>query len=124
MSDQHPQQTTGQGPNISGATVTPLYVQRQMKVYAIHGHEIDTISVFNTTSTACLMLASFVASAAFSIWINRIFYAELTPAGVVASNYVAPGLLMLAAAFAIVAIVAIRKGKSTWKRIKDESRSS
>lgn len=106
-----------------GATVTPLYVQRQMKVYAIHGHEIDSLSMFNATATACFTLAAFVGSAALSIWINRIFYTELTPAGIVASYYVAPGLCLLAAVFVIVGIVAICKRRSTWRTIKSESRS-
>lgn len=107
-----------------GATVTPLYVQRQMKVYAIHGHEIDSISMFNATATACFTLAAFIGGAALSIWINRIFYTELTPAGIVASSYVAPGLLLLSAVFVIVGIIAIVKRQSSWRTIKSESRSS
>jgi hypothetical protein len=106
-----------------GATVTPLYVKRQMKVYAIHGHEIDTLSLFNATATTCFTIAAFIASAGLSIWINRIFYADLTPAGIVASYYVAPGLIVLALIFVIIGIVAICKRRSTWNMIKSESRA-
>jgi len=123
MTDTHglqPQQEL----QISGATVTPLYVQRQMKVYAIHGHEIDTLSMFNAAATVCFSVASFIGSAAVSIWVNRIFYTQLTPEAAVATIYVAPGLLLLAVVFIGLGIYAMRRRKSTWQTIKDESRSA
>jgi hypothetical protein len=107
----------------SGATVTPLYVQREMKVYAVHEHEIHSISMFNTLAAVFFALASFIASAGLSIWTNRMFYTELTPAGIIGANYVAPGLLLLAVIFVMVGAFAIRKRESTWKAIKKESRS-
>jgi hypothetical protein len=37
--------------NISGATVRLLYAQRQVTVYVIHEHEIQSISRLNTTAS-------------------------------------------------------------------------
>ncbi len=47
-----------------GSTVKSVYVEREMKVYAIHEPELDSISFFNTASLTLFSAGSFALSVA------------------------------------------------------------
>ncbi len=104
-----------------GSSLVPLYVERQMKVYAVTEGEVGSLSTLNAQATVFYSAASFSLSAAISIWINAIFYTELTPAAAVAKLYVAPAILLLAAVLYYLGWHATKSRRSTWDAIKRES---
>jgi hypothetical protein len=57
----------------AGATVTAIYLERQVYAYAIQEHEVETLSMMSTLSSAFFALSAFLASAAVSVWVNALF---------------------------------------------------
>jgi hypothetical protein len=106
-----------------GSSVVPLYVERRMKVYAITDSEFSSVSMLNAQTTTFFSIGLAILSAAVSIWINAVFYADAPPAAVVAQKYVAPCGVLLALSFFWLAFRAIQNRQSTWERIKEESAS-
>jgi hypothetical protein len=108
-------------PTIQGASVQPQYAKRIMKVYAINENEVTTISSLNSQATLFFSLASFIASAAISIYTNAIFYTELTAAGQVAKYFVVPILCVLTVAFVGLGVMMLFQRRRLWKEIRRES---
>lgn len=48
----------------SGSKLTSVYVERKVKVYAVHEPELDSISLLNTASLGLFSIASFFLSVA------------------------------------------------------------
>jgi hypothetical protein len=114
MVDSTPSATTGIS---AGAVVTTTYVERQMKAYAVYEDEVNSLSYLNTQSTIFFAVSASFISFAVSIWINAIFYTDLTPAGQIASGYIAWMLLLIGIIFAALAAHAVRKRATAWRSI-------
>lgn len=104
-----------------GATVRSLYVERDVKVYAIQESEVDSLSHFNTLATVSFSLATLFTSLPISLWANAAFSTELTPIGRIATFYLAPVGLILSGICCMSGIWALYKRSSTWSRIRSES---
>jgi hypothetical protein len=48
-----------------GSKTTSIYTERQVKVFAIHEPELDTLSYFNAFSTACFSISTWCFTTAF-----------------------------------------------------------
>ena len=107
----------------SGSTVRSLYVEREVKVFAVQENEFNSLSNMSTFATLMYTLASVLFAYAISIWSNAVFYDKLTPAGIVATKFIAPGLVLLGLVFLVAAITATVKRSGLWRTIKRESRS-
>jgi hypothetical protein len=57
----------------------PLYIGREVRVYPILEPELDTLSVLNTTATACLSVASGAFGFALNIMWNRLLRPDASP---------------------------------------------
>jgi hypothetical protein len=66
-------------------------------------------------------MASFLGSAALSIFANAIFYTDLTPAGLIAEKYIAPTLLVVSFACVVLAGIMIYQRSRLWRDIRRES---
>jgi hypothetical protein len=104
-----------------GSSLVPLYVERQMKVYAVTEGEVESLSTLNAQTTIFYSVGSFLASAAISIWVNAVFYTEIPPAALVAKYIVAPLVLLVSSAFFFLGWHATRSRRSTWEVLKRES---
>jgi hypothetical protein len=106
----------------SGATMQPRYMGRVMNTYPVGELEMNNISSLSAQATVRFSLASLAFGLGASIWTNAVFYTELTPAGVLATKYVAPAVLTIAALFAIGGIWSVVLRRNAWQQIKKESR--
>jgi hypothetical protein len=117
MSDGFP--TFGEGS--SGATMRPQYMGRIMTTYPVSEPELENISTLSSQITARLSVASFLLALALGIWTSAIFATELTPAGNLASVFVAPLLLLFAVGYGVAAFISRRNRASAWERIKSDA---
>jgi hypothetical protein len=111
--------TTGDVP--SGAIMQPRYMGRVMNTYPVSEPEMNNISSLSAQVTVRFSLASLAFGLGASIWVNAVFYTELTPAGVLATKYVAPVVLVIAGLLVIGGIWSIMLRKNAWEQIKKES---
>jgi hypothetical protein len=113
------------GTPIPGATVTPVYVNRRMKAYCIHEHEVDIISTMNTLSTAFFSIASGLIFFAFGLLANAAFYVggKLPPAADILCAYGVPAAFVLAIIFIGLGFWARWRRAATWTTIRNESES-
>jgi hypothetical protein len=88
----------------SGATVTTVYLEREVKAYAIQEHEFETLSMMNSLSSAFFAIGAFLLSAAISVWVNALFYETMPPTAEVAYKYVAPGVFVLGFIFLLLGV--------------------
>jgi len=93
-----------------------------MRAYAVYEDEVASLSYLNTQSTIFFMLASALISFAVSIWVNAVFYTGLTPAGELATRYVAWALLVLGLVFAALGAHALFARVRAWRNIVSGSR--
>jgi hypothetical protein len=92
-----------------------------MKVYAVPEFEFDSLAVRNTQGTTYYSIASFLLSAALSVWVNAAFYTEVPAAASVMKTYAAPLVLVVSVLFFFLGWMSGRSRQSTWARIKAES---
>lgn len=104
-----------------GSSVIPLYVERQMKVYAVTEGEFNSLSTQNTEMTIYVTVGFAILSAAISIWVNSLFYTDVPPSAYVAKIYVAPAGIALSLVCFILAWYIHRARNSTWAAIRSES---
>jgi len=104
-----------------GSSVIPLYVERQMKVYAVTEGEFNSLSTQNTQMTIYVMVGFAILSAAVSIWVNALFYTDVPPSAYVAKIYVAPFFILLALVCFLLAWHVYYARSSTWAAIRSES---
>jgi amino acid permease len=109
---------------IRGATVSNLYVQREVKVYGIHESEVDTLSYLNDQATIFFTTASFLGGVAITIWLNWAFAERATLTGDILTEYIAPLLLIISLVLLYVARSATKRRSSTWEEVKRGSRST
>ena len=105
-----------------GAKVTTVYVARQMKAFAIHEYEIDSIGVNNSLASIFFSLGSAAFALATGIWINTCFTEKLTPPAEIMSKFVAPVCLVGCVVFLFLGGWALRKRTAIWERIREESK--
>lgn len=110
-----------QGDFPSGATMQPRYMGRVMNTYPVSESEMDHISSLNAQAMTRYSVATFLLGIGASIWINATFYKELTPEAVIATDYIAPLLLIFAVGFALGGCLAQYRRRSAWGKIKAES---
>jgi hypothetical protein len=119
MPDDFPKATSDGVP--LGATVRPIYMGRSVNTYPVSEAELRIISSLNSQVTARLSIATLLLGLAVSFWANAVFYTNLTPAGIVATYYLAPLLLVGSVGFGIAGWFARRSRSGEWDRIKSES---
>jgi hypothetical protein len=107
-----------------GATISTAYVGRQVKAYAVFDSEVSTLSTLNAISTVCVGLTSGFMSLALGILANAAFAERETPAGSIMVKFVVPALFVLALIAFLIAIMAIRHRRESWKAVQTESKSS
>ena len=107
-----------------GATVTTVYLEREVKAYAVQEHELETLSMMNSLASAFFAISAFLLSAAISVWVNALFYETMPPRAEVANKYVAPGVLILGLIFVLLGVWANYKRASTWKTIKGQTKGA
>ena len=100
-----------------GSSVVPLYVERQMKIYAVTDSEYSALSTQNNQTTIFSSVGFSVISIAVSIWVNSLFYQEIPPVAYLAKMFVAPAVFVLSLVFFWLAYQAHRAGNSTWDSI-------
>jgi hypothetical protein len=105
----------------TGATMRPQYMGRIMTTYPISEPELENISSLNAQVTVRFAVASALFALAAGIWTNAIFATEMTPAGHLATIFVAPLLLVASAGYAIAGIMSRRARASAWERIKNDA---
>ena len=105
----------------SGSIVVNNYVKRNVRVLAVHEHEVDQIAFFNSLSTVCFSIASALFFFAVGIWVNAAFQEEITPAGDILATVVARGGILLSIVALIVGVVTMRKRQSLLEVIKVQS---
>jgi hypothetical protein len=105
----------------SGATMRPQYMGRTMTTYPVSEPEMEQISSLSAQVTTRFSVATLLLGLGASIWINAVFATDLTPAGQLASQYVAPLLLLFSAGYAAGGIIARRNRASAWERIKSDA---
>lgn len=105
----------------SGSIVVNNYVQRNVKVLAIHEHEVDNVSFMNGLSSVCFSIMSALVGFSVSTWVNAAFQSEWSPAARILSSVVAPGACILAVLFLVAGLLALDRKNSTLKTIKSQS---
>ena len=105
----------------TGASVQSEYMVRKMKCYPVQETEMDSLATLNTQATGFFSTASAILALAAGVWTNAIFNTTLTPMAELATKFVAPFLLVLAAFYFWMAIDTARKRSSLWRKIKSES---
>lgn len=99
----------------------PRYMGRTIDTYPVSDHEMENLSGLETATTIRFSIASGMLGLASSIWTNAIFVTEMTAAGTLAYQFLAPLILLASLGFAISGFVSTRKKKTAWQRIKDTS---
>ncbi len=94
-----------------------------MKAFAVFESEIEALASLNTQATIFFSVASGLLSFAVGIWTNATFYEQLSAAGLIATKYLGPLLLLLSAVFYGLAIYASAKRRTTLRSIREQSRS-
>jgi polyferredoxin len=110
-------------PSPPGATVTTVYLEREVKAYAVQEHELETLSMMNTLASVFFATSAFLLSAAISVWINALFYEAMPPKAEVANKYAAPIVFFLGGIFLSLGVWANRKRASTWNVIKGQTKN-
>ncbi len=111
-------------PQISGGSIVVNdYVKRNVRVLAIHEHEVESISFMNGLSAACFAAMSGLVSFAFSTWVNAIFQTELSAGANIMIMVVSPLSILLGIGFGVTGLLALRRKKSTLATIKAQSLS-
>ena len=109
------------GENISGATMRPRYMGRTMTTYPVSEPEMEQISSLSGQVTRRFSVSTLLLGLAASIWINAIFYSELTPIAFVACFFLAPLLMIGSVGYAIGGFLARRSRASAWEKIKSDA---
>ena len=99
----------------------PIYMGRVVNTYPVSDFEMERISSLNAQVTTRCSVATLLLGLAANFLSNPIFSTSLTPAGVLATYYIAPLLLAGAGGYGIAAFIAWRNRASEWKKIKAES---
>ena len=83
MAENQPENTDSIAPiatsGVRGACVQPVYVEREMKFYALPETELNTISLMNTLALVFFSVGSFLLSPAIGIMIETSYQENLTP---------------------------------------------
>jgi TRAP-type C4-dicarboxylate transport system permease small subunit len=108
----------------TGATVRTLYVEREVKVFAVHEFEYSSLTNLSTAATVAFSIAGAAFAYAAGIVTNAAFAEKLTPAGELATKLVAP-ILFLASFIAVCCGgYALLKRRDLWGTIKKQSSGS
>jgi hypothetical protein len=94
---------------------------RRARLFNVFEHEMDTLSTWNTISTAMVGVGSFALSAAFTLWAgNEINPAATDDGRALVAVGVPLALIVCVAAYLLAAVFILKRG-GTLKRIKTES---
>ncbi|MGO9991327.1 MAG: hypothetical protein ACLPTF_02285 [Steroidobacteraceae bacterium] len=107
-----------------GATITTVYVERQVKAFSVFETELDVLSSLNAQATVFFSVGSAFITYAVGIWTNSSFATQLTPEGKLANEFVAPGLVFISIVFYSLAIMAWWKRRRTLGDIRRQSKSA
>jgi len=110
-------------PPPGGATITTVYLGRQVNAYAVFEPEIESFSTLNTIATVAISLASGFISMAIGIEANAAFAKDMTPAGEIMAYFVAPGLVILGVIAGVVAGKSIASRRTAWQAVKAQSKA-
>ena len=108
--------------SLQGATIQSTYLTRDIPVYGIQEHEVESLSTLNTQAASYFSAASALVAFGLSIAVNAAFYDTLTPMAIVALKVIMPICLLVALAFFLMGRYARKRGNDVWSRIKAQSR--
>lgn len=111
----------GSSIDIDGAIVRSIYVQREVKVYAIHESDVQQIGGFNTQASIFVGVGAALVSYAVGIWTNASFAERLTPLGEAASTVLAPIIAALGFLSLGLASWAIYRRSAIWSEVGSKS---
>jgi hypothetical protein len=104
-----------------GATVHNLYVEREVRVFAVHEFEYNSLSNMSTFATGAFALATASFAYAMGIWTNAAFADKLTPTGELATRMGAPILAIFAFVCLCAGGIAVWRRYKLWGTIKKQS---
>jgi hypothetical protein len=116
-------ETTNKG-FTTGATVKTLYVEREVRVFAVHEFEYSSLSNLSAFATIAFAVAGASSAYAMGIFTNAVFAEKLSPAGELATKIGAPILLIFAVVAACSGAFAMWKRSELWGTIKKQSSAS
>ena len=110
-----------------GAHFALRHLERPMNVYPVHESELESISFLNPLVTALFSIGSALILFALGLIADlavegQLVAGSLNPYGRALLFLVTPVLGVLGLASYIGGIAALRKRRSIWRQIKDESR--
>ncbi len=107
-----------------GSIVVNSYVQRKVTVFAIHEHEVASISLLNTLSSFCFSAMAACFSFAVATWVNVAFQSTMTPEANIIAYFISPFAAVLGVGLAITGFCLLRSRGSTMSTIKSQSVSA
>lgn len=107
---------------MAGATMQTQYMGRTMNCYPVSEAEMELLSSLGAQVTVRTATGSFLVALGLSIWVNAMFATSLTPAGELASRFVAPLLLLFAFGFYAGAGLSWLNRRSKWTDLKRTSK--
>jgi ABC-type glycerol-3-phosphate transport system permease component len=106
-----------------GATVQSYYAQRNMNIYPVAEHELESLSLMSTLNQALVAIGIGLISLAVGVFVTYAFSETVTPEGNVLTKLVAPLLVL----FGVVALGlckwTLNKRRMIWGRIVAESKN-
>lgn len=123
MSDRptEPLRVASSAEPIQGAVIQSTYLTRDIPVYGIQEHEVESLATLNTQSSSWFSAASASAAFGLSIAVNAAFYEILTPTAMITLK-VMPLCFCIAVIFSLMGWYARKRGNDVWSRIKAQSR--
>lgn len=94
---------------------------RTMNTYPVSEPEMEQISSLSAQAAGYFSAATFLIGIGASIWVNAMFYTQLTPEGAVATKFVAPFLVGFGVISGITGFCAQMRRRGKWARIRAES---
>lgn len=105
----------------SGSFITPLYVERQKKVYGVDENELNHISSLNTQASVFFSVMSILFTLSFSLLIEGVNTDTPTTAVALLFKYGTPITAAIGVIFLVLGLYNIRTKNSMLKTIKEES---
>jgi len=109
----------------TGSTIVPEYTERRMTFYPVTPREMRDLSFISAAALAFSAIGSFCLSQAFSLYTGAVFAepGKVTAQGHVLKDFGAPGCLILAIIFYILAGIALYVRSRNIDDIKAESKA-
>ena len=108
----------------TGALVQSFYAVRDMRIYPVAEHELESLTTMNMLNTALLAVGIGLISLAIGIAANYAFAEKITPEGDVLTKFGAPILAVLGIVAFLFCGFTLKKRNAIWDTIRSESKST